>query len=152
MTTSIAFLHSRHSWIAHWNDRSLSCFPSSLFITPFLFHTLLVLTQVLPASHMSCPCTITENLCSSRPEQALAAPRSVFIPDEEHVRWPIHSRAFIFIPVLLQNAQEYLANNTHPSFTLKTPFLPPWSTLSAEECRLSRFGWKTQNKCKCTFH
>lgn len=45
---------------AQRNSSSLPCFPSPLVYRTLLFHTSLSLTQLLPASHMPCPCALRQ--------------------------------------------------------------------------------------------
>lgn len=68
--------HTRVLWTTGLNSPSLPCLSSSCWSHSF-FHT-----SLLPASHMSCLCTLRQSVCTSRPEQAPTAPRTVFIPDE----------------------------------------------------------------------
>lgn len=51
---------SSRSRSAQRNSSSLPCFPSPLVYRTLLFHTSLSLTQLLPASHMPCPCALRQ--------------------------------------------------------------------------------------------
>lgn len=100
-TQSSGQLSQKRNQTNSWMLYSLFAFPARLncsskgnttFVRSILFMTLLFLhfAHVLPASNVMPLHIKTGSQCSGRTEQAATASQTVFISDEEHVRWPIH--------------------------------------------------------------
>lgn len=125
MNSFIVSLCSLHSWTAQWSNISLSSFPSSLFTT-LRFHTSLLLTQVSPASHMSCPLHIKARVCVQAGLNRLQQLPKQSLFQMKHTFGAPFILSFYFHLCRSAECIGTLGKH-HPSIlqkTLKTPFFP----------------------------